>query len=507
MDIQQELAKTAPPEDSQAPANVPEIVRIGSIPTNLLQDVDTDILEPVVSSQNFMRYVVDNKGLLHSNSKLVFSMTAPATPGYRFFPLGIGAMSLIERATLKVGTREINSIDDWNHYQAYRSTFVSCENMKERELVTTGRGLAYDFEYNASSLSAGSTGAVASHSTSASDTTADNYMIDLGKSQEITHVTGVSTDPRVMTRNTILQDYMYLNASGEGTIDAHNPAEFQINISDLFPFLKMNQLPLYMIREQVSIELRLTRPTDLQRMVIRSGGASLAINIDQTKSRMIADYIFFPTDVMEAYARQNQNMSFTYMDYFLSKQSFSATTGTNIAQIRNVGGAGKIVTKLIVGCSQDVATTADEVLLLNNFTSFSCSGTGGSSGSLVSNVKYNGDFLFPIDRTNNALHFHDVAQAEGSLPFITRSEYSNELGDDITLSQFEGYEQRVQLTGKFFRQAYRLNRHTRINTRGIELFHTYQSLVGAAQAYTQRCWIESVKLANLRDGVLSCYDA
>ena len=75
MDVSRELSKTAPPEESSAPANVPEIVRIGSIPTNMTMDVDSDILEPVVKSQSFCRFVLENKGLLHSNSKIVFSIS------------------------------------------------------------------------------------------------------------------------------------------------------------------------------------------------------------------------------------------------------------------------------------------------------------------------------------------------------------------------------------------------------------------------------------------------
>jgi hypothetical protein len=195
---------------------------------------------------------------------------------------------------------------------------------------------------------------------------------------------------------------------------------------------------------------------------------------------------------MEAYSRQNQNMTFTYMDYFLSKQGFSATTGTNVEQIRNIGGAGKIVTKTFVALSRD---SEDEDFLLNNFSSVSCSQATTFSGSLVANLKYNGHFLYP----------HDVAQAEGSLPFVTRAEYSDENASDITGSKFETRIQTDSLTGKFFRQAYRLNRSERVNSRGIELFHTYKTLITGS--YTQRCWVESVKMANLSNGMMTIVDA
>ena len=126
------------------------------------------------------------------------------------------------------------------------------------------------------------------------------------------------------------------------------------------------------------------------------------------------------------------------------------------------------------------------------------------NGSVVSNVRYNGEFLYPIDHTNPALQFHDVSQAEGSLPFITRTLFSGE-GDDVTVDTFMGRASNTNLRRQFFRQAYRRNRNERINSRGIELYNTFKVLQNAA--HTQRCWVESVKVAHLRGGMLDCYDA
>ena len=65
-EIQQEVKTPAPPEVSQAPANVPDIVRIGALPTNMQMSVDSDILEPVVKSQNFCRFVLENNLLAYN---------------------------------------------------------------------------------------------------------------------------------------------------------------------------------------------------------------------------------------------------------------------------------------------------------------------------------------------------------------------------------------------------------------------------------------------------------
>lgn len=469
-EIQQEVKTTAPPEVSQAPANVPDIVRIGALPTNMQMSVDSDILEPVVKSQNFCRFVLENKGLLHSNSKIVFSMAQ--TDIESFVPLGIGGSSIIERAVLKVGTKTINSTEDWNHYEAYRSTFISGENTLEREMVTTGKSINYGFQYN-----------------EGTDTTADFIRLDVGR--EIVASSGA----------TVLPDYMMLTGK----------REFQINLSSLFSFLKQNQLPLYLLREQVSIELHFTPlATTLagsNRVSVRAGqtttGADLDIDLDSL--RLVSDHIFYPTEVMDAFARQNSNMTMSYMDYHLSKQTLnSSESASQINNIRNVGGAGKIITKLIVSLAN--ASASEHVL--NAYVSramFETDALGNDSfsASLISNVKYNGEFLYPIDVDNSARHFHNMQQAEGTQPFIPKSAYSAEI-NNVSGDNFEGYPH-GHLEGRFFRQAYRLNKGERVNARGIELYHNYTKTF--IHSYTQRVYLEQAKFANLSNGVLVCYDA
>ena len=470
-EIRQELRQTDPPEASEAPANVPDIVRIGSLPTNLEMSIDTDITQPVVISQNFCRIVLENKGLLHSNSKITFSMAQSDSVAY--MPLGTGAFSVLERCTLKCGTRTINEIDDFAHYESYRSTFIASENMLERETVTTGRAIAYDFDYN-----------------NLDNTESDFIRLDVGRE--------VDNDN---SGDTTLPDYMLLPQK----------AEYQINISSLFPFLKMNQIPLYLLREQVSIELvfKPLAPTKATsaRMCVRQGESTTGadFNVDLDSIRMIADYIYYPTELMDAFAKQNTNMTMSYMDYRLSKQSLtSSTNASNINNIRNVGGNGKIVTKLIVGLSDDSKSQG----LLNQYNSMSCYNGDAFSASLISNVKYNGNFLYPIDVNSYARHFHNVQQAEGTQPFLTKSMYSGET-DDFTDGELEGHDQDGALESHFFRQSYRLNRGERVNSRGIELSNNYTLMDdgSGSKTYTQRCWVESAKLANISNGVIVCYDA
>ena len=52
-------------------------------------------------------------------------------------------------------------------------------------------------------------------------------------------------------------------------------------MSDLFPFLKMNQLPLYMLRDPLFVELSLVGATSKNRLSLANGqAADKTYNVD-----------------------------------------------------------------------------------------------------------------------------------------------------------------------------------------------------------------------------------
>tara|TARA_R110000803_G_scaffold39415_2_gene85055 strand:+ start:37 stop:495 length:459 start_codon:yes stop_codon:yes gene_type:complete len=134
-------------------------------------------------------------------------------------------------------------------------------------------------------------------------------------------------------------------------------------------------------------------------------------------------------------------------------------------------------------------------------------GATNFNGSLTVNVRYNDRFLFPIDVVNPSRQFHNTAQAEGMVPFVTREEFCAE-GVALTNDTFEGYTQNSGdaadekgVLGRFNWLSYRLNRNERINSRGIEYFYKYEGLNNSG-TYTQRSWLELAKLTTLRDGYI-----
>ena len=486
---------------AQAPgATVPDLVRIGQIPTNTAIDIETDILDPVVHSDTFCRFQFQNKGILHSNSKIVLRLnTNSGTDKVGFLPVGVGIHSLIERCSLRVGTKTISEIDDFNHYIGYKSMFLSNEQQKQRELFISGRRLAHKPYYNEG-------GTDWSGSDNLLQTEAKFLGLDNGAAVDCERDEATATVANC-------RNFCEVN-------DKFGP-EFAVSIQDLFPFLYQNQLPLFMMKEPVTIELFFSKAVGERCCMntVNSGSNDTAFTIDQSATELVADYQYFPQEMMEQYAQQNADLSFTFMDYRLAKRSIAVSASGSEAStgqlIMNVGGAGRLVTKVITGVSDDSDKTNS---MLQNYHArgmkriYSGDEAARRNGELTTNIKYNDHFLYPVDVTNSAQQFHNLVQAEGMVPFIAREEYNFE-GQGITPGTYEGHPQNNQhqgLVNNFFYQAYKLNRNERINSRGLELYNTYDMFANRTDSpntMTQRSYLELIRVAQLRDGIMDVFFA
>jgi hypothetical protein len=465
--------------------SIPSVLQPGSIGSNAEQRIDTDILEPVIFTDSFIRYQLQNKGLLNPQSRLTFSLKDHGSVA-SFFPLGVGVGSIVERATLKIGGVTICEVQDWNHYQSYKSMFIDQSDIKEREQYNSARLMSNGVVYDSATL------------------VSDKVGLDLGK--EFKLAGGV--------------EGMTVRAFQELASDP----VFSVTLDDLFPAIRGIQLPLFMINGDINLELTLTAAVG-KRACLSSAGdnGSQAFNLDQNECRLIADYTFLDGDEMEEFRAANRDFSFMFLEPRLTKTTL-ATQADAQSVIRNIGGAGRLVGKVIVGVTSDkmsvhysASGTGDQKTLLNEYRAIAPQMTAAFTyGQLVSNIKVNDEFLYPIDRSNSALHFHGVADTEGVPPHVTRAEYARQ-GNSMTTQTFEGYAMggtglaaatgANELSGQFFWNAYRLNSGERVDSRGLELHHKYLNLKTTEAPYTSRAWIELHKVMRITDGVVTSYYA
>jgi len=459
----------------------PSILNIKSMETNTLMRVESDILEPLTFSQTECVFELQPKGFLHPGSSVMVSLDAGSTDALKdAFPYtNVGIHSLVRRAVLRTTAgRVINDTDDWNDLQAVRSMFVQNSICKEREQFLTGRQTDFDLYYDADS-----------------DVKASFY--GLGNGLELNRATG---DVAVVGRNGL---------STQPVIRNKAEPEFQLKLHDLFNYCRAgNQLPLFLLPdERIQVVLYWSEEAKRLALPLTSDASSPAsFQIKKQQCKFIADYSFYSGEIMEKFADEfAQGLTFSYTDYLLSKQSVNQAGALN--NVRNLGGNGMVVDSVLWSMNVDAFS---DTSLLGRFTGESPVALGGSGNLdknvMTTNLFVNSEFLYPQDITNPARQFHNLKEAEGMVPFVSRTLYSGQ-GDEAmsnaNSTQYEGRGQSTDLAGKFFHQGFRTSGlATRVDNRGIDL---HMSASMEDRTFTQRAWLEVKRYVVISDGHLECY--
>ena len=487
---------------------VPDLVKLTNVPVNYEQNVETDLIETstfqeaTTTNTGFARFDLQQKGFLHSMSKLFIGLV-PATNARAYLPLNIGIGSVIDRAVLKVGNQVLNEISDWNHLHMIKSTQIDNENNVEREQYTTGRCINHRYLY---------TGEAAGPISVQTFPLSDSIGLDTGR--EYASPTGGNALADNEGDLGQVQPYAVMDATSAQTV-SESPV-YSVDLSDLFPFLKSHSLPLYMIDQQLSIELYWS-PLVAGRACVPNGVADTASYIiDRNELKFCADYIFYTdNDAMERYRSANPVIEFAFPDYRLSKTSITQAqllTG----QVRNIGMANRLVSRVLTTITDDDATGASMIGKYNSIYPNRASPTQ-PAGAVVYNIRYNDRFEFPINLTNPAQLFTHLTMSE-SIPFVTREEYSRQQQGLSNVVEFEGHDQSnaggavVGLAGELFVLGTKLT-GGRVGVRGIELHltmgdNTNGTMPGAAgKLYTVRSYSEYMRLARLSDGGFSVFNA
>ncbi len=477
--------------DDVSSDRIPDLIKIGAIPSSYGQMLHTDVIDPTTFSQNRIRFTLQraSAGFLHSNSKITLAVT-PLTTTTAFYPLNIGVSNLIKSAALRIGNQTVCEIDDYTAFHQYQSMFISNEDNKEREQFLSQRCFAHKPVYDDRA------GGVADNTVNS----AKKVGLDVGRNPTVPAAGGAGTFE--------LLPFMKHSAASAQTI-ADAPV-YSVYLSDLFPFLKFNQLPMFMLEQEVYIDIEFTPTTSSlnaaglsRRMCVANSDAGdndVEYQITEGECKLIYDSITFDGEIMEKYRQQNPKLTFQYADYRLAKRTGDQTKFTNLTM--PVGGNGRLVSKVLFALQSNENFTP--VSLLNGVTAKDVP----AAQSLSVNLLYNDLFEFNVDRSNPALLFHTTQHAEGKVPMVTRDEYQTSSVSALTTETFEGHAQNsgaVGLGGLSRWTAIKPNKGQRINNKGIDL--VYKSSGLPAQTYTLRVYLELLKVATIEDGKFSCYFA
>ncbi len=484
------MSDSTPKED-----RIPDLIKIGAIPTEYGQSLHTDVIDASTFSDRRVRFTLQRvAGFLHSDSKITLTVTPLATVAKGFFPLNIGISQLIKTAQLSIGNKVVCSIDDYNQFHAYQSMFISNEDNKEREQFLSQRCIAHMPVYDDRTAGVDDK----------PPNSAKKIGIDVGRNPVVAAAGGAGTFE--------LLPFMHLDGTSAQTIS--DAPVYSVYLSDLFPFLKFNMLPMQLLDQEVHIDLTFVDPTtslsggvQSQRVCVNNGdaGDALGFKVNQNECKLIYDSITYDGDIMDKYAQQNPKLVFQYVDYRLTKRTgvFNAGAGTNdfSSVTLPIGGNGRLCSKVIFGLQSNANFVAKS--LLNGTTAF------GDMG-LSYNLLYNDRFEFNVDRTNSALQFHTTQASEGRVPMVTHDEVvKRSTASSITDETLEGLIQGAKTTGieELFRwNAIRPNKGERINNKGMDLH--YKIPAGLTDGtYTLRAYVELLKVATIENGQFDCYFA
>ena len=470
---------------------IPDLIKIGAIPSEYGQMLHTDVIDPVTFSQNRVRFTLSRvAGFLHSNSKVTLAVT-PLTTTTAFYPLNIGVSNLIKSAALRIGNQTVCEIDDYDQFHAYQSMFISNEDNKEREQFLSQRCISHKPIYDDRTA----------NTTDKPPNSAKKVGLDVGRNPVVAAAGGAGTFQ--------LLPFQLHNATSAQTIS--DAPVYSVYLSDLFPFLKFNQLPLFMIDQEVHIDIEFQPTTSSlsaaglsRRMCVANSDAAsnqVEYQITEDEVKLIYDSITFEGDLMEKFREKNKSgLTFQYVDYRLAKRTGDQAAFADLTF--QLGGNGRLVSKVIMGLQRNENFTP--VSLLNGVTAKDVP----AAQSLSLNLLYNDLFEFNTDRSNSALLFHTTQHAEGKVPMVTRDEYQTSGVSALTAETFEGHAQNsgaVGVGGLFRWTAIRPNKGQRVNNKGMDL--TYKATGLPADTYTLRVYLEMMKVAKIENGQFSCYFA
>ena len=385
---------------------IPDLIKIGAIPSEYGQMLHTDVIDPVTFSQNRVRFTLSRvAGFLHSNSKVTLAVT-PLTTTTAFYPLNIGVSNLVKSAALRIGNQTVCEIDDYDQFHAYQSMFISNEDNKEREQFLSQRCISHKPIYDDRTA----------NTTDKPPNSAKKVGLDVGRNPVVAAAGGAGTFQ--------LLPFQLHNATSAQTIS--DAPVYSVYLSDLFPFLKFNQLPLFMIDQEVHIDIEFQPTTSSlsaaglsRRMCVANSDAAsnqVEYQITEDEVKLIYDSITFEGDLMEKFREKNKSgLTFQYVDYRLAKRTGDQAAFADLTF--QLGGNGRLVSKVIMGLQRNENFTP--VSLLNGVTAKDVP----AAQSLSLNLLYNDLFEFNTDRSNSALLFHTTQHAEGKVPMVTRDEY------------------------------------------------------------------------------------
>ena len=369
---------------------LPPVLTPGPIAYQGDMTIDTNVLDPVVSTENFCRFVLPSRGFLDVGSVLTFSVKVPAND-VAIFPIKTGAPSAISSCILKIGNKTIAITDRYGVYSTIRRSFKTPEERSQKDQVhigtmdilcpnngQEGQYQLRDCEYNTDAL------------------------------------------PTSMVTGTPLPQFMLTNSSSDCPV-------WNVKLAEMFPALRNLTLPLFLIDQQCSIEIVWNTQTDsagdVGKMAVFDttyAGPKTAV-VDTYNVKFLADYIVYDPERMEQTARQvmsDQGWSTPYEDVVSVNTNFTDVPAPNLPtesrEPRDLGFSGMRL-RAVLGHHHEPARNG---YLLGQYSS------DAYQYPLQYNLRLNDKLVYPQNLSSESAKAHQLGQVFGTDVCCCNCEYS-----------------------------------------------------------------------------------
>jgi hypothetical protein len=368
--------------------SLPDVLKVQTMASVDTMRISTEVLDPITINSSVCQFQIPRSGILDAGSFVTLGVTAD--PDF-FFPLETGIHSLIESCSLKIGNKVISSNDD---YASYTTMVRKTESPEHRAFVDMVKSGVVGDRY-------GSTGGRVAYRDLLTDATL-----------------GAQTVPEIV----------------KPTLDPTTTPLFSVKLSDLIPMMKMRQLPLMAIKENVYLEIKFRQQTsaaDVGKICCLKQGAvpaSYIVTPVLSEIKFNFDSLSYTDSTMDAVMAQTMGengLSILYEDQIITNAAVPASGASQTVE-REVGLSGRVVRNIVIKDKPQGVTHK----FLGDY--YSRSTVGNSS----LNFRINDQRVYDRDLVSPTRKYNELQQVFGKPMMVPSQMYSYDAdADGSTLTQ------------------------------------------------------------------------
>ncbi len=326
--------------------SLPDIMINKPLPTISNMEIDTEVLDPISSSNQEVVFQIPKNGVLDGGSFVSLAVRIPTDANIisntgrsnAFLPLETGIYGLIRSAQLTIGSKVIASNEDFGHYATMMRKFETPEHRAYVEQVKAGNSVD---RYGGLVGSTTGRGRVCPK--------------DLQVVIDATDGTGELETP------------LFIRPTDN---DATTPV-FSVPLSFLIPMMRSRQLPVFALKETCYLRIQFNTQThgttagntygNICCFGNMTAGAGIPANVNVVPSlpniKFYSDHLYYPENVMNetiAQMASEKGMNMVYEDLVLTNTQIqaganpTAPNSVTTSVERQVAVSGKVVRNLMI---------------------------------------------------------------------------------------------------------------------------------------------------------------